>query len=177
MKIKHLIPIFLLLSVFTFSSCDLFDNVDDVTFDVVLPLDFAIDVNQQSDGPVNYSETKLLDVTSNPDIEEYASKIKEIKVNKITYVISNANANGVTFSNGSVVVNSTNQEIASISQASIANTAEIELTANTAGLNALGASLQNSNQETVKFQGTFSSTPVAFQVKVRFYVSVTADAL
>ncbi len=176
MKIKHLIPVFLLLALGTFSSCDLFDKVDDVSFDVTLPLDFA--VNETADNPSGktYTDSKLLDASSDPEVAKYASKIQEFTVNKVTYTISGASDQSITFTNGTLKVSS-GKTIASASSVSLSNTAETELTADTAGFNELASLLLADKQELVQLQGTLSETPVSFTVKFKFYVTLTADAL
>lgn len=176
MKIKHLIPVFLLLALGTFSSCDLFDKVDDVSFDVTLPLDFV--VNETADNPSGktYTDSKLLDASSDPEVAKYASKIQEFKVNKVTYTISGVSDPSITFTNGTLKVSS-GKTIASASSVSLSNTAETELTADTAGFNELASLLLADKQELVTLQGTLSETPVSFTVKFKFYVTLTADAL
>lgn len=177
MKLKHLFPVVLLLLLGTFSSCDLFDKADDISFDAEVPLNFAIDENDNNPGGKTYTETKLLDAASDPDVAKYASKIKEFKVNKITYIISGANPSTVTLTNGTLKITSSGKTIASASSVSLSNTAETELTADTAGFNELASALLNDKQEQVQLQGTLSSTPVEFNVKFTFYVTITADAL
>jgi len=176
MKIKHLIPVFLLLALGTFSSCDLFDKVDDVSFDVTLPLDFVIDENDDNPSGKNYTSSKLLDAASDPEVAKYASKIQEFKVNKITYTISpGADPSTVTFTNGYLKANGKN--LIEATSAILSNTAETELAANTAGFNELASLLLADKQETVEMTGFLSKTPVAFNVKFKFYVTITADAL
>jgi hypothetical protein len=177
MKTRWLFSVVCLVALGTFSSCELFDKADDVSFDVTLPLNFSI--NESADNPSGkaYSDTELLDATKNAEVAKYASKIKEFKVNKITYTISGANPNTVTFTGGTLQVSSTGKTIASASSVSLANTAETELTADAAGFNELAAKLLDDKQELILLNGTLSKTPVAFQVKFNFYVTITANAL
>lgn len=177
MKTNALLYILLLFFFGTFSSCDLLDKADDVSFDVTLPLDFVI--NETADNPSgkNYTDSKLLDATSDPDVAKYASKIKAFTVNKVTYTVSGANPNTVTFTNGTLKVNSTGKTIASASSVSLSNSTETELTTDTAGFNELAAKLLDDKQELILLNGTLSKTPVAFTVKFKFYVTITANAL
>ncbi len=178
MKTKALLSILLLIGFGTFSSCDLFDKADDVSFDVILPLTFVIDETADNPGGSAYADTKLLDATSDPDVAKYANKIKEFKVNKVTYTITpGAGASTVTFTNGAVKVSSTGKTIASASSVSLSNTVETELTADTAGFNELASKLLDDKQELILLNGTLSKTPVAFDVKFNFYVTITANAL
>ena len=55
-----------------------------------IPLSFVINETAVNNSGKTYTETKLLNAASDPEIAKYASKIKEIKVNRITYTISNA---------------------------------------------------------------------------------------
>jgi hypothetical protein len=176
MKTKHLIPVFLLLAIGTFSSCDLFDKVDDVSFDVTLPVDFTIsDVTVNPSGKT-YTDSRLLDASSDPEVAKYASKIKEFKVNRITYTISpGADPSTVTLTNGFLKANGKNLiEAASVS---LSNTTETDFNTNTAGLNELASLLLADKKETIEMTGFLSKTPVVFTVKLKFYVTITADVL
>jgi hypothetical protein len=177
MKTKSIITILLLIAFGTFSSCNLFDKADDISFNVTLPLNFTI--NETADNPSGkaYTDSKLLDAKADAEVAKYASKIKEFKVNKVTYTISGANPNTVTFTNGALKVSSTGKTIATASSASLANTAETELTADTDGFNELATKLLDDKQELILMNGTLSKTPVAFTVKFNFYVTITANAL
>jgi hypothetical protein len=177
MKTKSIISILLLIAFGTFSSCDLFDKADDVSFDVTLPLDFSINETADNPGGKAYADTKLLDATSNAEVAKYASKIKEFKVNKITYTISSVNPGGVTFNSGTLVVSSSGTTIATAGNVALTNVSDVELSANTAGFNELAANLLDDKQEEVKLQGTFTKTPIAFTLSCKFYVTITANAL
>lgn len=177
MKIKHLFPIFLLLALGTFSSCELFDKADDVSFDAELPLNFAVNETAVNPSGKTYTDSKLLDASSDPDVAKYASKIKEFKVNKITYTISGANPSTVLFTNGTLKIASSGKTIASASSVSLSNTSEQELTADTAGFNELASLLLADKQESIQLQGTLSATPVTFTVSFKFHVTITANAL
>jgi hypothetical protein len=177
MKTKALLSILILTVFGTFSSCDLLDKADDVSFDVTLPLNFVINEGEDNPSGKAYSDTELLDATSDPDVAKYASKIKEFKVNKITYSISSVNPGGVTFNSGSIVVSSTGTTIASAGNVGLTSVSDVELTANTAGFNELAAKLLDDKQEEIKLQGTFTSTPIAFTLSCKFYVTITANAL
>lgn len=177
MKTKSIIPILLLIAFGTFSSCDLFDEADDVSFDITLPLNFSINESADNPGGKAYTDTELLDASSNAEVAKYASKIKEFTVNRITYTISGANPNTVTFTNGQLKVSSTGKTIATASSVSLANSAETDLTADEAGFNELAAKLLDDKQEMILLNGTLSKTPVAFTVKFNFYVTITANAL
>jgi hypothetical protein len=177
MKIKAKLPILLLVVFSAFSSCDLLDKADDVSFDTTLPLTFIIDENADNPGGMSYSVTQLLDATSDPEVAKYASKIKEFKVNKITYSISAVDPSGVTFNSGSIVVASSGTTIASAGNVSLTSVTNVELSANTAGFNELAAKLLDDKEELIKLQGTFTKTPIAFNLVCTFHVTITANAL
>ncbi|MBN8651358.1 MAG: hypothetical protein J0L67_08015 [Cytophagales bacterium] len=173
MKIKHLFPIVLLLALSTFTSCELFDKVDDVNFDVDVPLEF--DVNAV--GATSYNKQALLNASTDPDVAEYADKIKEFKINKITYTIEGSDATTQTFT-GSISVVDGGQVLSNLAGVALTNnTTETELDANLSAFNDLASKLLNDKQELVEFDGTFSDVPVNFTLKLRFYLTVTADAL
>ncbi|MBX2895502.1 MAG: hypothetical protein KF763_08665 [Cyclobacteriaceae bacterium] len=172
MKIKHLLPIALVLALGSFTSCELFDKADDVTFNVVLPLNFVIDEDDPEAG--SYSDSKLLNAGSDPEIAKYADKIKEFKIDKVTYTITNPNPASVTVGG---TLSTSSSVIATASGVSLSNAAETDLNANTAGFNDLAAKLLEDKQEMILLTGTLSDTPVSFNVRFRFYVKITANAL
>ncbi len=176
MKIKHLFSIVLLLAIGTFSSCDLIEKADDVSFETDLPLEFQINETAVSPTGKDYSASKMLSASSDPDVAKYASKIKEFKINRITYTISpGANPNTVTFTNGTLKAGT--KTLATITSASLSNTSEIDLTSDPAGFTELATKLQGDLQEEITLTGRLSQTPVAFVVTFKFYVTVTANAL
>lgn len=75
------------------------------------------------------------------------------------------------------MVASNGKVIATASSVSLSNTAETELTADLDGFNDLAARLLDDKQEIVMLNGTLSETPVSFNVRFRFYLKITADAL
>ncbi|MBK8290037.1 MAG: hypothetical protein IPK96_02825 [Flammeovirgaceae bacterium] len=176
MKLKYIIPLFLLFALGTISSCDLLGNADDVSFEAELPLAFTVD--EQADNPSgkSYTDSQLLNASSDPDVAKYASKIKEFKVNRITYRISGATDPLVSFTNGTLKLAS-GKTIATVSSVSLSNTAELELNADTAGFNELASALLSDKQEMVQLQGTLSKTPIKFYVDFTFYTTITANAL
>ena len=160
------------------ASCSLFDKVEDITFEAKLPLEFVVNETAVSQNPVTYSKSQTLDAAQNADVAKYKDKIKEIKVNKITYIISDYSASGVvTFTNGLLSVASSGKTIASATSVNLQSTAEAELTADTAGFNELAQLLKADKSETIKLGGTFSKTPVAFKVTAYFHTTITAGVL
>jgi hypothetical protein len=177
MKIKNLIQIAFILVFCTFSSCDLIDKATDVSFDTTVPMIFVVNETASNPSGKSFSDTKTIDVASDPEVAKYASKIKDFKVNKVTYTISGANPASVTFTNGTIKIASSGKTIASVSSASLSNTLETQLTTDASGINDLTASLLDNKQAQIQLQGTLSSTPVSFTLNIKFYLTVTANPL
>ena len=177
MKIKPLIPILLMIACGPFFSCDALKKLDDVTFDVTLAVPFVVNETAVNANGKTYTDSKLLDASSNADVAKYSSKINQFKVNKITYTISAANPNTVLFTNGILKTASSGKTIATASSIILSSTTETELTADAAGFTELASKLLANKQETIQLQGTLSKTPVAFNVNFKFYLTVTASAL
>lgn len=177
MKNTTRILLLLVLACGPFYSCDWLKKLDDVTFEATLSLPFVINETAVNANGKDYSDSKLLNASSDPEVAKYASKINKFKVNKITYTISGANPNTVTFTNGTLKIASTSKTIATATSVNLASTTETDLTADTAGFDELAAKLLDDKQESILLQGRLSKTPVAFTVTFKFYVSITAGAL
>jgi hypothetical protein len=173
--ITSILPGFLVLGL---TGCDLFDKVDDVTFQASLPLEFVIDEQMVSQEPVLYTDAQVLDAIDDPEVAKYKDKITEIKLNSISYEIGDFAAPGaVTFTNGSLKLAS-GQTLATASSIPMENTAETDLTGvSQDGFNAFASDILGDKQVGINLQGTFSQTPVAFTLTVYFHVTIKADAL
>jgi hypothetical protein len=177
MKIRLIIPVFIVLLCIPLSSCEKIKELADVSFETTIPLSFVINETAVNNSGKTYTESKLLNAASDPEIAKYASKIKEIKVSKITYTISNANPNTVTFTNGTIKIVATSKQIASVASINLTSTTETDLITDTSGLNELAAKLLDDKQEMVQLQGNLSKTPVTFNLTFKFYAKVTANPL
>lgn len=168
---------------FSFSGCDKIDDATDVSFDVEFDGEFVI--NEAGDlGEEPYSNTLTVDAKSNTKIADYAAKIKAIKVNKVTYRITDYSAPGgaVTFVNGKMsfaTVGSAPTVVATVGSVNLQTQGgvESELDINESELNEIAATLLETLEVSVHTEGTLSDTPVAFKVPVKFYVTVTANIL
>ena len=176
MKNLKLIRLSVFLMFCTFFSCDLIEKADDVSFSATAPISFVVNETATSSGQA-YSDTRLLNLGSDPEVAKYSSKIKEFKVNKITYTISGANPTSVTFSNGIIKIASNGTTIATTGTVNLSTTSETELSADANGLNELADLLLDNKQEQIQLQGTLSATPVLFTVNFKFYLTITANAL
>ena len=171
------------------NSCNLFEKAGDVTFDVTYDLPFVVEENATGTN-VPYTDFRILDAASNSDFNKYKANIKEIKINKITYRVSNFASKSPTvppvfFNNGTASFGpadtSTKSVTATMASASGVNlqtaTAEAPLTIDQAGLNTIAALLLNSQKVKMYADGVLTQTPVSFTVTGTFYVTITANAL
>lgn len=162
-----------LLAVSSFS-CGLLDKAD-VDFDIKLKQDFNVAATTTT-----LSSEAVLDASADPEFAKYKDKIKDLKINKITYQVTGyTQANAVTFSGGTFSVDGTTLVSQGTTDLKAVNgAAEAELTSvNTAGINALVAKLKTDGKATVRASGTLSAQPVSFKLTVYYYVTVTANAL
>lgn len=170
-KFLWLIPVILLAV-----SCSLIEKLDDVDFDVTMPVTFTVSETASSPSGKSYSDSETLSVANDPDVLKYAKKIKKFKVNKVTYSISGANPATVKLTDGKVATGN-GKTIASAATIDLSNTSETNLTTDNSGISELCKSLLENKQEQITLQGTLSSTPVSFTVRLKFYLTVTANAL
>jgi len=169
----------LLLIALTLTGCDLFDKVDDVTFEGKLPVHFVVNEEMISETPVVYSKTEILDALDDAEIAKYKNKIKEIKLNRVTYKIENFVAPGeVTFNNGSLKVGPSEKTLATATSVILYNTAETEFdNIDLDGFNDFARQIKDDKQVQINLSGSLSNTPAAFTLTAYFYVTVTADVL
>lgn len=177
MKKSDLIRVSVILVFLAFASCDLIDKATEVSFDTSVPVTFNVVETASNPTGKSYSDTKTLNVASDPDVAKYASKIKEFKVNKVTYTVYFSSPPSVNFSNGTIKVVSSGKTIASTGTISLSNFSETQLTTDAAGISDLASKLLDDKQETIQLQGTLSSTPVTFTVTFTFYLTIKASAL
>jgi hypothetical protein len=166
------------------ASCDLFDKVDDVTLPVELEHTFHVNETLDKTG-VTYSDMEVLDAAKvNSDFDTYKDKIKSITVESITYEVLNHTVGTTTiFSSGNIgYSSSTGTSAASVASLGIENIKAAEgqtknLPFNQTALNDIGNLLKNDKTVNLFLLGTFSKTPVKFDVKVKIKANITADAL
>lgn len=171
---------------FLFSGCDLFETADDVTLEIEISHTFEIDEEFDSNGdPVSYSDVGMIDATKDADFEKYKDKIKEITVHQVTYTVANyAGDPTISFTNGTGNFYATGttanaMATAGISfqnvQSSVGQTFTLGYT--TEGLEAIATQLESVHKVDFQVAGTFSETPVAFNVPVTIHCTVKAEAL
>jgi hypothetical protein len=166
------------------ASCDLFDKVDDVTVDVKLTHTFHVDETKDANN-VTYSDLEILDAAKvNSDFEKYKDKIKSITVTGVTYEVQNHTVGTTTiFTNGNIgFSSSTGTSASSVASLGVDNIKASEgqvknLNYNQAALDDIGNLLKDDKTVNLYLIGTFSKTPVKFDVKVTLSCAMTADAL
>ncbi|MFZ6010645.1 MAG: hypothetical protein ACOYXT_09880 [Bacteroidota bacterium] len=171
-----------------FFGCDALEEADDVTFDADFDIIFEADEN--GDGVnVPYSSSETLDISTDPDVNKYLDKIKEVKVNKITYRITGYDAsphnNQVIFNSGTASfgpaganTKSVTVQYASASGVNLQTTvSETELNIDNTQFATIENIVRNDKKIKMYSEGVLTQTPVAFNVVATFYVTVTANAL
>ncbi len=164
------------------SGCSLFDKIDDITFDATLTeyLEVADESTSQN---VAYSEIVVIDATSDPEIEKYIDKIKEIKLKKLTYQIvsvsntapgtlfsGNLSLGDISGSSPSVVITITNLDINDLSTVH-------EVAINQNDINTVNSLLKSDKAVAFYLSGEISQTPVYANIEIVMDVEVDADAL
>lgn len=166
------------------ASCDLFDKVDDVTFEIELSHTFNVDASPTD--PKSYLNKQVLDAAKvNSEFDKYKDKITAITVTSVTYKISNVQTTGIIFTNGSVgysalsASTATSAQVASlgIENIDIAKDKTSNLPFDQNALNELSTLLKNDQKVNVYFKGDLNKVPAEFDVYVVIKASITADAL
>jgi hypothetical protein len=172
----------LLTVALSFTGCDKLDEADDISFDVEFTGTFEIEEQGDFENKL-YSSSMEVDAKSNSKVADYAAKIKSIKINKITYRIANYAAPGaVLFSNGELAFGPAGgaaEVVATVGTLNLQTVGanETELDLDETELNIIAADLLDKLKVAIYTEGTLSDTPVAFDVPVKFYCTITANAL
>lgn len=164
------------------ASCDLFDKVDDVTFEVTL--DHTFNVNETNKGQdVEYALRETLDAADvSAEFAKYKDKIKSITVSSVTYEVKNCETN-TTLTDGAIGFSAENSTTpAQIASLGAENLKLIENQVKTlifsqANIDALSNLLKNDKMVNIYVTGTLAETPAKFDVEVIVKASITADAL
>jgi hypothetical protein len=193
MKKPGLKSVLALASIFVlFSSCELFEGADDVTFDVELTYTFDITDTGDSNGqPRSYFSTGSLDPNSDPDFQKYKDKIKSVTVNSVDYTVAEFDDSDgdVIFSNGLgfFAADATSQTTATATAYATANIAiqsvaaaegaDLTLDYSIDELEAIADRLEDVQPVFFAVSGTFSKTPAVFKIPVVIHCTIKADAL
>ncbi len=188
MRIPNLKIVALFACASAFSSCDLFEKADDVTFEEELIINWDSDENLTGEN-VPYEDMQILDLADYPVFAPYIDKIKSVEITKITYRITNFDNSPhnqpVTLVGGIAAFGPYDGTTPSISVPMAAasgvnlgaTTTETTLAIDAAGLSNIAQNLLDDKQIKMYSEGTLSRTPVAFRVVSTFYVKITANAL
>ncbi len=171
------------LAAFLFAGCDLFEEVDDVTFDIEIQHTFVIDASEND--PLEYFDFGEFDATKDANFDKYKDKIKEFKVHTIEFTVTDYAADGdVIFSDGYGIFYPDAAETSAIASAEIPiqSIAGAQGTVHTldyqvAGLDAIADQLESVHKIYFLVKGKVSDVPVAFKVPVTLKATITADAL
>jgi hypothetical protein len=172
-----------------FVTCDALEKADDVVFHAAIEIDFVADENGEgTDAP--YEDVQLLDLTTNAEINDHIDKIKDIKIERITYRIINYDASphfsAVLLTSGTASFGTFDSDIKSITGNFAASAAAVNLQTTTtetdldidAGqFNDIAEMLLEDQKVKMYSAGTLSQIPVAFTVRAKFYFEITANAL
>lgn len=186
---KTLITLGLLLTSATLITCDVLEKADDVTFSADVELDFVADEDGEGND-VPYEDVQLLDLSSNSEIDKYIDKIKEIKIDRITYRVIGYDAsphnNAVMLNSGTVSFGPYDSNVQTVTGSFAASAAAVNLQTATAEadlhfdseeINSVAKMLLEDKQVKMYSEGTLSQIPVAFTVRAKFYFTLTANAL
>jgi len=118
MTLKTVFPLAAIVAVGLFSGCDFLDNLGQITFDTELTTNFV--VNETTPANLrNYQANQVIDATTDPDIQKYKDRLKDFRVNEVSYKITNYVAPEgiatVTFSNGRLSFGDADANTASVS--------------------------------------------------------------
>jgi hypothetical protein len=167
----------------TFSNCSVFEKADDVSFNA--PIEQTFNVNITTAGTnVTMNQEITLDATDNDEINKYKDKIKEVKVNKVTYQVTAFTGDFGTKFTGGVGVGSltaapvVTKAIADFDvRAAFQSGEEFQLDLTTDDVSKIAALLKTDKKVKTAWTGLLSQTPVSFTVKVVIDATIKADAL
>lgn len=176
---------FLLLGMLTLlAGCDLFNDLDDVSFDSTLSENIVVSESGTGTNVTN-SEIIVLDATIDPDINQYKDKIKGIKINKISYqVVSYSATDPISLSGTISFGESTTSSPTVVATVASLNLKEAflngtvyELPVQQADIDTISALLKDDKAVKIYLNSVLSKTPVAFTIELIMDVTVEADAL
>lgn len=182
---KKLFPIMLLAFMpLAFAGCDLFDKIDEIGFSTTLEDEIVVNISTTA-SDVTFENTTTLDALTNPDVAEYADKLKGFSVQKVSYTITNyTGASNIVF-DGNLEFYKTGSvnplvtlaiENINLSTAASAGTV-YELPLSDSDFTLLNNTLNQ--DKAIKFiaGGTLTSSPVTFTIQFDVEVKVTAEVL
>ncbi len=166
----------ILLFIFCISfSCD---EIDELTeFDISTDYETTIEVSVPAGEDLTFSDATTIDLVSDQDIQDNLDAVENIELNSLTYEIDNfVGVEGAMITEAAVTAAGITVNVADINlQAADASNQQFVI-ADTALLNTIASTLQNTTTVTVTLTGTVNEAPVDFEVILRLDITVTVDA-
>ncbi len=185
MKTLLKLSLILLLIGFTNTGCEKIKDLADVTFDADFEaeMDVAVQPTLKSGQAMGtFSEQETIDPNTNEDFKTYASKIKEVKVEKVIVEITQiTNAPGSTVQVGSATLSvektgyTSAQWVEQNVTLTVGKTFEYSTTSDQ--FTNLMNIINTKESFDVKFFGTADPVNAGFRVKVYINTKITANAL
>ena len=180
---------FVALAVFMSSaSCELFKGADKITFTAELEHPFNITAEADFPGGHDYAtkpEDEVLDAADvNADFAKNADKIESIKINKVTYVLSDydSDCGTVSFSNGSFTFSDpdgSGSVVKGVTHNNLQSSqgTEYTLTFTQSEADELSNLLVTKKKIRIHAGGHLSCTPLFMKVKVKVDCTITARVI
>ena len=168
--------------IFGLYACEETKELADVTFNTTLIQSLPVDVNSTSE----MTSSIVLDATVDPEINQYAEKIKKYEITELLFAIENyiaPNEDEIYFNGSFGFSDKTENQASSSCPADNlnithwANTGNFEISTCAGILNEISQKLTNDNAVKLYMTGTFTKEPVSFDLKVTAKVKVTANPL
>ena len=172
------------------ASCDWFNKVNDVTFEVTLDHTFHINETAEGTDVIYQPSPEVLDAANvSSDFAKYKDKIKSISVTSVTYEVQNCTTTGIIFTDGKAAYSAvtatepnSDPNIGAIASLGIENVKAAENQVKTlqysqVALNDMSNLLKSDKELNLYLQGTLSKTPAKFDLVLTIKASVTAGAL
>ncbi|MHC1706843.1 MAG: hypothetical protein AB9842_04885 [Bacteroidales bacterium] len=180
MKIRPLLFAGLILSAFTFNSCE--DDVLTTDFSVTLSQDFVVtEINDSV-----FIKDTIVDATDQSgDIEKYKEQIETVSVEKVTYLLTSFTGDNThELETGVLTLSDTAganaQNIVQLSNVNLMNLLnnETELAVNT-GAAELLSTLVKESPHTFKLhtEGQVNKTAFDFTIRIKIYLNIKAKVL
>jgi hypothetical protein len=172
------------------ASCELFQAAENINFTVILEHEFVINETVDNPDGADYAtkpEDEILDAAKiNKDFAEHANMIEDVKINKVTYVLSGYSSKypGISFSNGTLTFSNpdaggssgsvvTNYSVPNLEALSTSG-AETELVIDAASADAIATMIKEDKKVRIHAAGRLSSVPLYLKVMVKVDCTLTA---
>ncbi len=176
---KKLIKIFVVLLIsFSFNACDEAEDLLDVKIPASINENIIVQIDDTNSSWDTYSKSVLLSIDTG-DIHKYINKIKDVKVNKLSYKIINFSGDPTGKVKGSFTIDNTNinleNEIVVKTEADKATVFEIT---NVDELNEIGEELKKNKRFTARYSGSaLCDENMNFIIVITANITVIANPL